>query len=93
MILQVLAVYDSKARAYLTPWFSSQVAVGVRTFMQAANTPGHQICEHPEDFTIMHLGTFNDDNAKFDLKDVPINLGMASQYKTLGSPDVQSKIA
>lgn len=93
MILQVMAVYDQKARAFLMPFYVSHVDVGVRSFGQAANTPGHQVCAHPEDFSLWHLGRFNDDNATFEFTTPYANLGLAAQFKTLGSPDVQSKIS
>lgn len=93
MKLQVMAAYDNKARVFLNPFYVSQVAVGVRAFAEAANTPGHQICSHPQDFTLFHLGSYNDDNAVFEFITPYGNLGLAAQYKTLGSPDVQSKIA
>lgn len=87
-----MAAYDSKARAFLNPFYCSQVAVGVRSFAEAANTPGHQMCNHPEDFTLFHLGTYNDDNAIFEFLTPYANLGMAVQYKA-DYNNVQSKVA
>lgn len=91
MKLQVMCVYDSKARAFLLPFYCSQVAVGVRSFVEAANTETHQMCQHPEDFTLFHLGTFDDDNATFDFLHPSVNLGLAAQYKE--GRYVQSKAA
>lgn len=93
MKLQVMAAYDSKARAFLMPFFASQVAVGVRSFSEAANTPGHQLCAHPEDFTLFHLGTYNDDNAQFEFLTPMVNLGLASNYKSEGRFNVPAKAA
>lgn len=81
MKLQVMVVYDSKARAFLQPWFSSHIDVGKRSFAQAANQGGHQICENAADFVLWHLGTFDDDNAVFDMLRPASNLGPASQFK------------
>lgn len=81
MKLQVMAVYDSKARVFLQPWFCVHIDVGIRAFAQAANQEGHQVGEAPEDFVLWHLGTYNDDNAVFDLKQPYTNLGPASQFK------------
>lgn len=93
MKLELLAVYDSKAKAFMAPFVVSQIAVAARVFAEAANKMNHQICEHPEDFTLWHLGTFDDDTATFDIKPVYINLGMASQYKTETLTHVQPKVA
>lgn len=91
MKLQVMCAYDSKARAFLMPFYTSQVAVGVRSFAEAANTPTHQMYHHPEDFTLFHLGTFDDDNATFEFLQPYVNLGLAAQYKE--GRNVQPKAA
>lgn len=81
MILQVLAVYDSKARAFGMPFFSAHVDLGVRAFTEAANTPDHPMCKYAEDFTLFYLGTFDDQSAVFKLVPQYGNLGLASQFK------------
>lgn len=90
MILQVMVAFDKKARAYLTPFYTSHPEVALRSFRQAANTPGHQICEHPEDFSLFHLGTFSDDNAAFVLNQNPVHVAEAINLKK-GIEDVQYK--
>lgn len=81
MILQVLVVYDSKARAYLLPMFTTHVDVCLRAFADAANDPAHQVGKHPEDFTLFHLGVWNDDDAVFVWFKEHVNLGLAAQFK------------
>lgn len=88
MILQVMAAYDKKARAYLQPFYSSHADVALRSFRQAANQPGHQVCEHPEDFALFHLGTFSDDTAMFTLHQNPVHVAEAINLKK-GAVDVQ----
>jgi len=92
MILQIMAVYDSKARAFLIPFFCAHTDVGRRAFSDAANNPGHQVGAHPEDFTLFHLGTFDDDNAVFKLLAQYHNCGLAAQLKK-GVIDVPSQVA
>jgi len=91
MILQVMAVYDKKARAYLTPFFVSHIDIATRSFKQASNTAGHQVNAHPEDFALWHLGTFNDENAVFKLCMVPVHIAEAAQLK--GVISVQNEVA
>lgn len=67
MIYQMMAVYDHKALAHLPPFFSATVAVAVRGVTGAANTPGHQIHTNPEDYTLYHLGTYDDEHATFEI--------------------------
>lgn len=81
MIYQVLAVYDGKARAYLPPIYCSNVDVAVRALTDAANTPGHQIERNPLDYTMFHLGVWDDDSGTFTLLDKHINIANAAQLK------------
>lgn len=67
MIYDVLAVYDKKAKAFFPPFFSSNVAVGVRMVASAVNDPTHQLSKYSADFSVYHLGMFNDEHAEFTL--------------------------
>lgn len=90
MILQVIAAFDKKARAFMQPFYAAHVDVAIRSFGQAANTAEHQVHNHPEDFALYYLGTFNDENAQFTLAAQPQHLAEAIQLKK-GALDVQSK--
>lgn len=81
MILQVMAVYDVKARAYITPFYCAHLDVGVRVFAECANMSDHQIGRNPEDFHLYHLGSWDDTTAKFELLNEPRVLGVASYFK------------
>lgn len=93
MILQVVALFDVKARAFAAPFVSTHLAIAARAFAEAANTPENQVCRHPEDFTLYHLGTFNDETGEFTLLPTRVNLGSAIDYKTGVPPYVQPKVA
>lgn len=81
MILQIMAVYDAKARAYIPPYYCAHVDVGVRVFAECANMSDHQIGRNPEDFHLYHLGTWDDITAKFDVLQEPRALGCAQLHK------------
>lgn len=89
MILQICAAYDSKARAFIQPFYAAHADVAVRAFRAAANQPGHQVCDNPEDFTLFHLGQWDDQTCHFTLFPEHRNLGLASNFK--GVVDVQSE--
>lgn len=80
MILQVMAVYDDKARAYICPYYTAHVDVGVRVFAECANMADHQIGRNPTDFHLYHLGTWDDVRAKFELYPEPRVLGCAVMW-------------
>lgn len=81
MILQVLVAYDAKAHAFCQPFYVSHVDLGIRAFMAAANTPGQELNKHPEDFTLFHIGAFNDENARFILLNEPLQVAFAANLK------------
>lgn len=83
MKLQVMAVYDSKARTYIQPFFCTNVDVAKRVFADAANTAQHQVGMHSSDFTLFNLGTWDDETAVFSSMSEPLNLGLAANYKLL----------
>lgn len=80
MILKIFAIYDSKAKAYLPPFFLPEPAVAVRVFSNAANDKDHQFGANPGDYTLFHLGGFDDDTGKITTKATPRNLGIAQQF-------------
>ncbi len=81
MNLTIFTVHDSKAEAYITPFFASNKAVGLRMFEQAANDESAQFHTHAGDYTLFELGTFDQDRGTFDLHLTPINHGLAINYR------------
>lgn len=78
--LLVFAVYDSKAGAYLPPFFAPARGVGLRQFQQASRQVDHPFHEFGADFTLFELGSFDESTGKFDLHDAPDNLGNALMF-------------
>lgn len=60
MILQMFTVFDSKAGAYLPPFYNNSNGSAMRNFSDTVNEPGSLLYKHPEDFTLFHIGSFND---------------------------------
>lgn len=81
MNLHVFAVYDSKLKAFMLPFFLQNTALAIRAFKTGANDSASQLCGHPEDFSLHHLGSFDDETAHFKLFDAPANLGLAANFK------------
>lgn len=83
MLLQIFAVYDSKVEAYMSPFFMQSRGQAIRAFCDTAEDSSSQIGKHPADFTLFHLGEYDDSNASFSLVPTPISLGVALEL--LGS--------
>lgn len=82
MMLQAYSVYDSKAKAFSAPFFAQNNDIAKRSFTQLANEKGtNNVSRFPEDFSLHHIGEFDDSTGK--LVELPHeNLGLAAQFKT-----------
>lgn len=83
MKLNVYAVLDNAAGAFLPPFFMHNHAVAIRAFAQAVNDSDHQFSKSSNDYCLYCIGSFDDVNGvlipaeKFD------NLGIAITFKEL----------
>jgi len=80
----IFTVYDSKAKAYLTPFFMHEDGMAERVFSDCINDTAHQFGKHPEDYTLFKIGSWSDDKAKF-LTNNPISLGTGIEYVSAAS--------
>lgn len=81
MIVQVFTIYDTAAEAYNQPFFAQAKGQALRMFTQSANDPQSNISSYPSDFTLFHMGSFDDATGKFDLLSTPVGLGKAIEFK------------
>lgn len=81
MIQEILALYDSKARAFNTPIFTPRIEVGLRAIRGAVNAPGTFLHTHPEDYTVFYLGQYDDEKGEFLPLAQARNLGLCTQFK------------
>jgi len=80
----IFTIYDSKAHAYLTPFFLHNEDMAIRIFADCINDQSHQFGKHPEDYTLFHIGSWNDDKSKF-LTTNPISVGTGVEFIKTGS--------
>lgn len=80
MKLQVFSIYDSKAEAFIQPWYSQTLGTAIRSFEQAVNTPDHEFAKFAGDYTLFHLGEFCQHTGKFSALPAHINLGVALSF-------------
>lgn len=82
MILEVYSVFDSKAKAFMQPWYAANQFVALRHFVSAVNDPATVFYKHPSDFVLYRLGSFNDETGVLWASDQLLNLGLAATFKT-----------
>lgn len=67
MIHQQFSIFDQKAAAYFPPFYLQNKALAIRTFGDMVNNPESRINKHPEDYTLFHLGQWNDNSSEHEL--------------------------
>lgn len=60
MLIAIFSVYDSKAEAYLQPFYSQNAGTAIRAMIQAAMDPEHNFHKFASDYTLFEIGAFND---------------------------------
>jgi hypothetical protein len=58
--LDIFTVKDSKAEAYLQPFFVHNEAVALRIITNLVEDDGHQFGKNPEDYSLWFLGKYDE---------------------------------
>ena len=82
MDLLIYSVYDSKAEAFLPPFFLPREEMAIRTFSDAVNSNDHQFGRHPEDYNLFRLGTFDDSSGELRSEITPIVVAYALELRS-----------
>lgn len=90
MKLRVFTVFDSKAAAYLPPFFMGEMGAATRAFKDCANDPSHAFGKHPEDYMLFCLGTFDDSTALFEL--LPAKFAVAGALELVERPKAAGEV-
>lgn len=82
MKLNIYSIYDDTAKAYMQPFFLHNHALAVRAFTDQINQENSQnpLSLHPEQFTLFHVGEFDDQTGNLELRDHQ-SLGKGISYK------------
>lgn len=63
MKLNIYSIFDNASGLYSRPWFAASDAEASRAFSDIATDAEHPVGQHPEDYTLYRLGTFDDATA------------------------------
>lgn len=82
----VVAVLDRKILTFAYPMFVTHVGTALRGFTDQVNNSerGNMLHDHPEDFELYELGTYDDQTGKFVLHEEPRRIAMASDCVKTG---------
>ena len=77
----VFAIYDSKAEAFLQPWFSPTKATAIRSFSQAANEETSDFNRFAEDYTLFEIGSWEPASGVLVMSEAKVPLGTALEFR------------
>lgn len=81
MKLEMLALYDAKVGAYMTPFFAQSVGAAVRSLSDLVNGPGDEAPKlHPEDFSLFKFGTWFEEGV-LTLETAPVEVARCINLK------------
>lgn len=78
--MNIYAVHDIKAEAYLQPFFAQTDGLAIRMFQAAANDQEHQFWKYAEDYTLFNIGVWDEKNGVLH-SSTKEPLGTAIQYR------------
>lgn len=79
MNLKAFTVYDSKAQAYLPPFFLTAEGLASRSYADCINSESHQFAKNPGDYTLFIIGTFDDSSGSLEAC-TPISFGNGLEF-------------
>lgn len=60
MLMNMYSVYDLKAEYFVPPWIARTHADAIRDFQKSVSTPNSPMGDHPSDFQLICIGTWDD---------------------------------
>lgn len=75
--MRVYTVYDSKAEAYLQPFYARTNGEAMRSFTDAANQKDHNFSRFAADFTLFCIGEFDENSGTLHSLKAPESLAKA----------------
>lgn len=88
MISKVFTVYDGKAEAYLPSFNFNTIGQALRALADTVQQPDHPFAQHPEDYTIFEIATWDDSTGIFLMHESKIALGNALELKSGDVPPI-----
>nr|AVQ10197.1 DNA binding protein VP4 [Gokushovirinae environmental samples] len=83
MKMHMFAVQDVQAQAFMQPMFCQSQGVAIRMIADEVNRPAQDnvLYQHPEDFRLFSLGSWDNESGAFDLAPQPVLVVDASALK------------
>lgn len=69
--MKIFSVHDAKAEAYLPPFYMRRTGEAERAFSANVKDTSTQFNQFPSDYTLVELGTFDEDTAQIKTYETP----------------------
>lgn len=84
MILNIFAIHDSKAEAYMTPFFMRNNGEALRGFMDSMENSESPFHKWPQDYTLFWIGVYDDETGIIEHR-TPKSLGNGVELRRSSS--------
>lgn len=77
---KIFTTYDSKAEAYLQPFFMGTRGEAIRGWQTVCNDPKTQFNKYPSDFTLFEIGEYEETTGQIFPYEAKVSLGTAIEF-------------
>jgi len=78
MKFQLFSIFDSKANVFHAPFAAVNADVAMRQFEASASDLNSLLYKFPSDFSLFHVGDFDDGNGTVQALEEFVNLGQSN---------------
>lgn len=82
MKMLAFSIRDVKAECFTQPFFAQAKGQAIRGFADAVNDGKSDYARHPADYTLFHIGSFDDQTGAFEPESSLVPLGNGLTFKT-----------
>ncbi len=80
---QIFSIFDSKAEAYLQPFFAVSRGIAIRMIMKATADSESDFHHFAADYTLFHIGAWDPQKGTIDMLDCFVSVDNLLKYKEI----------
>jgi len=80
MLLHFFSIYDCKSESYMQPFLVRNKGEAIRGFSDLCNDGKSSVSQHPADYTLFHIGTFDDNTGSLNPLASPVSCGVGIEF-------------
>lgn len=85
MIFKVFSVFDTKANAFMLPFYALNVSVAKRNLSRAMQDETTDFYHFPADYSLFEVGEWDGDTGKLSASVAPFDHGLLSLFAVQGA--------